>query len=286
MNELHFLIERAVRDALDRHDGDNLAVLLSGGIDSSTVASFAPELPAITGYYQGEAYDERSFAQHVANGREWLQVEITPLDFIRVFDKVAHALKGLRCGPGAIGQYVVAERAADEGIDVLFSGEGGDELFGGYARLYKVAGWELPDGYENLELPDDYPGWLGGALAYEWNNLHELCQVDERVAGMNDVKVVAPLLDPWVVAYAMNLPSNWRLGKVTLKEAVRGIVPDAILDRTDKRGFPVPFVEWAQNELRFFFNSRIGYLPDPAKPWDRTWWYDMLDAADPLPLAA
>ena len=35
------------------------AVLLSGGIDSSTVASFAPELPVVTGWYADEGFDER-----------------------------------------------------------------------------------------------------------------------------------------------------------------------------------------------------------------------------------
>lgn len=273
---LNGLIQRAVGSAIDKAEHP-VGVCLSGGVDSSTVAAFAQWLPMFTGWYKGEPYDERRWAE-LAKGKWWTPVQITPTDFIRVFDRVREALRGLRCGPGAIGQYVVAEEAARQGIKTLLTGEGGDELFGGYVRLYKVAGKPLPDGYENLTLPDDYPRWLGGALDYEWNNLRELCQVDERIAGAHGIKVIPPLLDPWVVAWAMQHPPEARLGKRLLKEAMRGVVHDKILDRTDKRGFPVPFVEWAQEEpLRSFVKNRIGYVPDPAKPWDRGWWYDLLD---------
>ena len=50
----------------------------------------------------------------------------------------------------------------------------------------------------------------------------------------------------------------------------------AIIARKDKRGFPVPFVEWAQEDpVRSFIGERIGYIPDPDLPWDRKWWLDM-----------
>ena len=54
-----------------------------------------------------------------------------------------------------------------------------------------------------------------------------------------------------------------------------GYLPQEILDRKDKRGFPVPFVEWAQGPLREFFMDRIGYIPTPDKPWSRKYWYDL-----------
>ena len=41
-------------------------------------------------------------------------------------------------------------------------------------------------------------------------------------------------------------------------------------------GFTVPYVEWAQREpVKSFIGDRIGYIPDPEKPWDRKWWLDM-----------
>ena len=42
-------------------------------------------------------------------------------------------------------------------------------------------------------------------------------------------------------------------------------------------GFPIPLVAWAQEEpVRSFVLGRLGYLPDPAKPWDRGWWYELV----------
>lgn len=274
MDHLKDLIERAVRK---RVDAGAEAVLLSGGIDSSTVATFAPELPVVTGYYREDGFDEREYAAHVAKDRKWLQVEVTPNDFVECFDATADALAGLVCGPGAVGQYVVAREVKAAGYGFVLSGEGGDELFGGYVRQHIVAGLPVPDTYRDYRLPDDYPHDLEGALQYEWEALHELCAVDDRVNGANGVRVEPPLLDAWVVAYAFGLPTHARIQKGALRKAMRGTVPDPILDRTDKRGFPAPYVLWAQEEpVRSFVRDRIGYVPDPGRPWDRQWWYDML----------
>src|SRR5688572_33004172 len=79
MSRLRNLIAKAV----EKHVGQDTGVLLSGGIDSSTVAYFAPELPAFTGYYEGERYDERRWASLMINySRDWHEIEITPQDFI------------------------------------------------------------------------------------------------------------------------------------------------------------------------------------------------------------
>ncbi len=280
MNGLLELLEQAVERVLDKNPKRVIAVCLSGGLDSSTIASLASELPVVTGWYDHPGCDEREYAALCATDRDWIQVKITPFDFVNCFDSAAKAVRGLNCGPGAVGQYVVARKLADCGFDLVLTGEGGDELFGGYARQYKVAGLELPGGYEDWQQPEDYPGTLRGALDLEWRNLRELTRVDERIAGVFGIEVIPPMLDPWVVAYVHQFPSQVRIGKTWLKEAVRGLVPDPIIDRRDKKGFPVPFVAWAQEDpVRSFVQDRIGYIPDPDKPWDRQWWNDMRDAA-------
>jgi asparagine synthetase B (glutamine-hydrolysing) len=284
---LRTLIDEAVQRAI-KTAPQPAAVLLSGGVDSSTIAACARNLPAFTGFYQGEPYDEREYARLVVYGREHHEVEITPDDFVTYFDEVMRAVEPPFAGPGTFGQWMVARRVAQLGFKTVLSGEGGDELFGGYARLIKVAGGRVPDGYENYQPPADYPDTLEAALEYDWERLPDLLRVDEQVNGYHGLTAIAPMLDVRVVAMVKALPPDLRVGKVYLKTAMRGLVPEPILKRTDKRGFPVPFVEWAQHDpVKSFVADRIGYTPDPGKPWDRRWWLDMCEASwQPLPAAA
>ena len=270
------MLRDLLADAIYKHVKPDTGVLLSGGIDSSTVAYFAPELPLFTGYYSGEQYDERPWAALMAKGRDWHQIKITPHDFENNIDEFLEKVHPPYEGPGAFGQFMVAKEVAKH-VGTVLSGEGGDELFGGYARLHLVAGVPVPAGYEQYVLPPDYPTDLSAALEWEWTvNLPALLALDAQVTSAHGLKAIAPMAeDAAVIDYAMGLPPDMRVGKVALKAAMRGRLPDAILARTDKRGFPVPFVEWANGPLKEWFFHRLGYLPDKSKPWDRKWWQDL-----------
>jgi len=278
------LLRAAVHARLD----DTTGTVLSGGIDSSTVTVLAreirPDLPTFTGFYKGDRYDERRWARLVG-GPNHHEIEITPQDFADHIDDVIGIVRDAQVGPGIFGQYMVAKHAAEH-VDVVLSGEGGDELFGGYARLAIVAGDRVPDGYEDYRLPDDYPRDVEAALRYDLAGLPGLLAVDAMATGPFGLRSVAPMTDIRVVAHVLSRPPTERLGKRMLRQAVRGLVPDAIIDRTDKRGFPVPFVEWAQGPLRDLVGDRIGYVPDPDRPWDRQWWYDLCAAGRAEPVAA
>jgi asparagine synthetase B (glutamine-hydrolysing) len=270
------MLRDLIKDAVRKHVGPDTGVLLSGGIDSSTVAHFAEGLPLFTGYYQGHPYDERPWARLVAKGREWHQIEVTPQDFADNIDRFLEAVHPPYEGPGAFGQYMVNRYVAQH-VNTVLSGEGGDELFGGYARLHLVAGVPVPHGFEHYQLPAGYPTDLDAALEWEWTvNLPALLALDEQVTSAHGLKGIAPMAESAeVIDYAMNLPPDMRVGKVALKAAMRGLLPDEILERKDKRGFPVPFVEWANGPLYDLIRDRIGYTPDPNQPWDRKWWNDL-----------
>lgn len=271
------MLRDLLRNAVEKHIGPNTGVLLSGGIDSSTIAYFAPELPLFTGFYQGAAYDERPWARLMAEGREWHEIEITPQDFIDNIDDFLQAVKPPYEGPGAFGQFMVAKYVVQHVFTVL-SGEGGDELFGGYARLHLVAGVPAPEGYEDYQLPDDYPRDLAEALDREWKvNLPALLALDEQVTRAHGLTAIAPMTDPSVSEYVLALPPEKRVGKCLLRQAMDGLLPVEILNRKDKRGFAVPYVEWANGPLREFFMDRIGYVPDLDKPWARDYWYDLCE---------
>lgn len=285
MTRLLGLVRQAVADAVDDRTGANL----SGGIDSSTITTLAleinPDMPVFTGFYdEGGTFDERRYARLVG-ARNHHEVQITAGDFVACFDAMCAHVRPPYQGPGAFGQYIVA-RYASEHCQTVLSGEGGDELFGGYARLLAVAGEPLPDGYESYRPPADYPDDLVGALAYDWERLPDLLAVDDQMCGAWGLCAVAPFTDTRVVDFVLASRPEARIGKWMLKAAVRGVVPDEILARRDKMGMPIPLVKWAQGPLRDFVGDRIGYVPDPGVPWDRGWWYDMLRASIPETAAA
>lgn len=268
------LLKQAVGDALT----DDCGFLLSGGLDSSTVVCVAKALghepTTFTGYYADEGFSEQYYARMSA-GTDHHEVRITPDDFIRYFDEMRSHIRPPYQGVGTFGQYMVAKYASQH-VKTLLSGEGADELFGGYARQIIVAGHKPPRGYENYALPDGYPSTLAAALQYDLDRLPDLLAVDDQVCKAHGITAVAPFTDPRIVEYALSLPVEQRVGKVVLREAVRGVVPDRIIDRKDKMGFPAPFVLWAQGPLKEFIGDRIGYIPDPERPYDRQWWLDML----------
>jgi asparagine synthase (glutamine-hydrolysing) len=58
-----------------------------------------------------------------------------------------------------------------------------------------------------------------------------------------------PFLTPKLASFVYSLPEDYLLAsdgtsKAVFREAMRGIVPDAILDRRDKLGFPTPELDW------------------------------------------
>jgi asparagine synthase (glutamine-hydrolysing) len=271
-----------LRSAVEyRTHGDYVGIVLSGGLDSSTVACLAPPLPTFTGYYDAIGFDEREYARLVGKGKHH-EILIRPSDFVEHFDAMVKHVKPPVQGMGTFGQYMVA-RYASNFVDVVLSGEGSDELFGGYARTLMAAGEPAPIGYEDYLPPPDYPiDDLEAALDYDYDRLPDLLAVDEQMLGAFGVEGRAPFTDKAVVQYALALPPSERVGKRHLRRAVRGIVPDAIIDREQKMGFPIPLVAWAQEEpVRSFVMDRLGYLPDPTKPWDRAWWYQLVGIGVP-----
>ncbi len=86
-----------------------------------------------------------------------------------------------------------------------------------------------------------------------------LTKVD-RMSMAHALEVRSPLLDHRVVEFACRLPIHFKIkGHTTkriLKDAARGIIPDAILKRS-KQGFQVPLGEWFKNSLKSWAEQRL-----------------------------
>jgi asparagine synthase (glutamine-hydrolysing) len=86
--------------------------------------------------------------------------------------------------------------------------------------------------------------------------LPALLQVEDRVSMAHGIESRVPFLDHPLVEFAATAPSNVKFKdgemKHLLKSAMAYTLPDAILNRKDKMGFPVPLSEWMRDELRDF----------------------------------
>lgn len=142
-DHLQSLLEDSVRMQI-RSDVP-LGAYLSGGIDSSAVASIAAAhlgggLQVFTGKFaEGPAYDESGYARLVADQVGAVLHEVVPsaAQFVEDMPRLIWAMDEPVAGPGLFPQYRVSALAAQH-VKVILGGQGGDEIFGGYAR-YLVA---------------------------------------------------------------------------------------------------------------------------------------------------
>jgi len=78
-----------------------------------------------------------------------------------------------------------------------------------------------------------------------------LMRVDKMSMGVS-LEGRVPFLDHKFVEFAMSIPTHWKtkqgISKYMLKKAVRGVIPDDIIDRK-KQGFGVPVYEWFLDKL-------------------------------------
>ena len=116
-----------------------LAVLLSGGLDSSLIASLAAEalegpLHTFTVGFEEAAFDERAAARTIAAaiGSDHHEVVIHP-ELAADLPTIVRRLGEPNGDSSAIPLYYVCRAVADE-VKVALAGEGGDEVFGGYSR--------------------------------------------------------------------------------------------------------------------------------------------------------
>lgn len=118
-----------------RMGGGRPGVMLSGGMDSSTVAAlmrrFEPgEIRTFTFRCRGRSYDESSFARGLSRqlGTKHTQLELTEQDAVDFGDAVAAMDSPFSDAGIEIGTWRIAEAAAGE-VDYVLAGDGGDEFW-------------------------------------------------------------------------------------------------------------------------------------------------------------
>ena len=132
-------IDRAFTDSVAAHRISDVEVgcFLSGGVDSSFVASYFGGQKAFTvGFDNGQHYNESNYAAELAKevGIEHHVHIIGEQEYWEALPKVQYYLDQPLADPSCVALYFVSKLAAEQ-VKVVLSGEGADELFGGY-RIY------------------------------------------------------------------------------------------------------------------------------------------------------
>ncbi len=136
------LTDAAVRESVEAHKIADVEVgsFLSSGIDSSYIAEAAKVDKTFTVGFEspdGDRYNEIHFAKRFADtiGVENISKIITPEEYWGTFPEIQYHMDEPLADPAAIALYFVS-KLAREHVKVVMSGEGADELFGGY-RIYQ-----------------------------------------------------------------------------------------------------------------------------------------------------
>jgi asparagine synthase (glutamine-hydrolysing) len=147
-SELVDELESTLRDAVHRSllADTTVGTLCSGGVDSSLITALAvekmPNIVAFGASFAGDGrLDEGPAAQRVADslGIALELIDVTPASWRAAFvpATVHHGVPIANASAVTVAQ--LAERAKECGVKVLLTGEGADELFGGYGKLHAAA---------------------------------------------------------------------------------------------------------------------------------------------------
>lgn len=188
----------------------------------------------------------RKYMRYLRLAPYWRMLNLLPAWARRAVAGVGGAV-GLR-GPAAD----LLDRAA-RGVEMFAGGTGQLKGMRGFAEIVEGGEGSVYDAvragrarFRSEHRSNDYVEWLSyWGLRSEVENVF-LYRAD-RMGMANSVEIRVPFLDQRVVSYAMQMPQGLKHRdgetKYILKRALRGVIPDELLNRR-KQGFCVPLREW------------------------------------------
>ncbi|WP_165666393.1 N-acetylglutaminylglutamine amidotransferase [Metapseudomonas otitidis] len=277
--------QRAARD---------VGVLLSGGVDSSLLVGLLAEagvkdlLTFSIGFQDagGERGDEFEYSDLIARhyGTRHHQLRIGEHEIIEQLPAAFRAMSEPMVSHDCIAFYLLS-REVSRHCKVVQSGQGADELFGGYHWYPPLLDSRDPfTTYRNAFFDRSHaeyrdtvmPAWQTGDLAGDFVREHfarpgaddpvdkalrldsTVMLVDDPVKRVDNMTMAwglearVPFLDYRVAELSARIPSRFKLGdggKQVLKEAARQVIPHAVIDRP-KGYFPVPGLKHLQGRTR------------------------------------
>ncbi|MGH9291707.1 MAG: asparagine synthase (glutamine-hydrolyzing) [Acidimicrobiales bacterium] len=264
--ELVDTLEETLGDAVElRLNADvPVGVFLSGGIDSSTVVALmcsraGGAVRSFTIGSQDPAYDESRHAAAVARhlGTEHTELLLSAPDTREVIAKLAHIYDEPFADSSQIPTYLVSRLARGQ-VTVALSGDGGDELFGGYNRhtfgppILRAMG-RVPDPFRRAlariltaPSPSSWDAFFArfGALLPRRARM--------RIPGIKVQKLARVLAVNGTDALYRMVASTWQEGSLPML----GREPE------DPFGLPPVPIELDDEASRMMYLDLVSYLPD------------------------
>ena len=202
------IVRRSLQQRIDF--SNPTACLLSGGMDSSVIGFLASKLYkkkfgddarlstfAIGIGESSDIQNARIMAEYIDADHHELIVNRDQV--VEVLPEVVYYLESF--DPSLVrssaSNFLISRYAKQHGFDVLLSGEGGDELFGGYSYLKDFPVDELPK--QQLQC-----------LEYLHNNA--ALRLD-RMNQCHSIQVVAPLISGKLLNYVMSIPPEYKINE-------------------------------------------------------------------------
>ncbi len=208
-----------------------VGVLLSGGVDSSLVAEVIAQrlqvpLRSFTIAVDDKEYDESAQASAIARavGIENVPLRLTPADALGLVDRVVETLDEPFGDFSALPTFAVCQLARHHAT-VLLTGDGGDEVFGGYTRYTYANGWRAAA----MQL---YARWRSGRLALPRRRM--ALEIYRRLMTVGPARGSMPAGELAEWAADLQLPAEASLLDHLRYLDFQLYLPDDILVKTDR----------------------------------------------------
>ena len=275
--------ELLTKSILQRHEVERkTAVFLSGGLDSSivaaTLANAHPKADIQTlsiGYDVAGFEDETGYAARMAShcNLEHEQITLSAHEIPSLLDEAACLTEDPIQDPVVLPTIKLA-RAAVAHTKVVLTGDGSDEIWGGYSRFDNVPAdlerylertsifsardlglAQMPRSYlDDVQLPDEALAPLDRVLRLEVANRmrnYHLARIDKVCMGLG-LEPRSPFLDIRAVSEGLAIPVSLKrpndVPKGLLIEAFSSLLPPWLVERK-KQPFSVPIGTWLSGDL-------------------------------------
>ncbi len=188
-----------------------ISLLISGGLDSSIIAGILNEIGADVRWFSIEN-GENEYVKILADS---LGKEVSFLDYSMDESKIKEIYQKWNEGPIDLGsvipQYHLFEAVKKfGGYRIVLSGDGADELFGGYKRIHEFDS-QKSDVFDELSF-------------------YHLPRLD-KMSMAHTLELRSPFLNLDLVRFALHLPLEWRKDKQILKDTFAPLLPEEIITR-------------------------------------------------------